>query len=476
MPGMNLKKKMENFEQKKNAYMELVKDGADVEKQQEAWNEMQDALVLDLTEKITAEVSTRNSDDAILASRGQNVLTSEERKFFNEAIEFGGFDEDSILPVTTQNRIFEDLVQEHPLLAEVGLKDIGAVTRWIYSDPTKAYVWGTLFGPIAGQVSAAFREEQIGQLKLTALAIIPKDMLDLGPEWVERYVRQLLVESYSVGLEYGLVNGRGPTQNEPTGLMKDVNAETGAVTTKTSSGTLTFAPSAYGEIVAGELHNVVKALSTDAKGKARKVLGKIVMVVNPIDAISVQARNTIQTANGQWVTALPYNLKLIESEEVPSGKALFFVKGKYLAALAGGYKANKFDQTLAIEDAMLYTIKQFANGRPQDNKTALLYDLNVSFERIPVTGVSLSPKAPTAIEINTEEGGEKQFTATVAPANATNPSVLFSISPVAEGLTIDSTGKAEWTGDVAAGTYTITATTFDGNKTDIATLTLEDAE
>lgn len=375
---MKLKGKMENFEAKKAAYMDLVKEGADAENQATAWNEMQDALVSDLTESITTQVRNDNIDSQILAARGQNVLTSEEKKFFNAVVDFGGFDEDSILPVTTQNRVFEDLVEAHPLLGAIGLQDLGAVTRFVYSDPTKTYAWGNLFGEIKGQVSAAFREEQIGQLKLTAFAVIPKDMLELGPEWVERYVRTLLVESYSVGLEYGLVNGRGPAQSEPIGLKKNV-AGNGAVTDKTSSGTLTFAPSQFGEIVAGELHDVIKALSTDEEGKARKVLNKVVMVVNPVDAISVQFRNTIQTANGQWVTALPYNIKVVESEEIAEETALFFVQGQYLAALAGGYKANKFDQTLAIEDAMLYTIKQFANGRPKDNKAALLYDLDIQF-------------------------------------------------------------------------------------------------
>ncbi|MEC5422389.1 phage major capsid protein [Virgibacillus sp. C22-A2] len=376
---IKLKGKMDNFKAKKEAYMDLVKaEEQDQEKLANAWDEMQTALAEDLTEKITTEVRTEQMDAQILTARGQNVLTSEERKFFNEVVEFGGFDEDSILPVTTQERVFEDLVEAHPLLAEIGLQDLGAVTRFIRSDPNKAYAWGKLFGEIKGQIGAAFTEEEIGQLKLTAFAVIPKDMLELGPVWAERYVRTVLVESYSVGLEYGLVNGRGPTQNEPIGLMKDVSAE-GAVTTKTSSGTLTFAPSDKGEVVAGELHDVIKELSTDAKDKARKVLNKIVMVVNPIDAISVQARNTIQTANGQWVTSLPYSIKVVESEEIPSKKALFFVKGKYLAAVAGGYKTNKFDQTLAIEDAMLYTIKQFANGKPEDNKTALLYDLDIQF-------------------------------------------------------------------------------------------------
>ncbi|MBO0961448.1 phage major capsid protein [Neobacillus sp. MM2021_6] len=377
---IKLKGKMENFNAKKQAYMDLVKaENSTPEQVEIAFNDMFAALQSDLSEQITSEARNEIHDAQILAARGQNVLTSTERKFFNEVIASGGFAEDTILPITTQERVFEDLVSEHPLLDIIGLKDLGAITRYIYSDATKVYAWGALFGEIKGQISAAFREEQIGQLKLTAFAVIPKDMLELGPEYVERYVRTILVESYSVGLEYGLVNGRGPAQNEPIGLMKNVDSGTGAVTTKTSSGTLTFAPSDKGEVVAGELHDVIKDLSVDGKGKSRKVLNKVVMLVNPIDAISVQARNTIQTANGQWVTALPYNVQTVESEEIPTGKALFFVKDAYLAAIAGGYKINKFDETLAIEDARLYTMKQFANGKPKDNKTALLYDLNIQF-------------------------------------------------------------------------------------------------
>ncbi|MEV5110915.1 phage major capsid protein [Bacillus sp. LBA3-1-1.1] len=347
------------------------------QEQTSAFENFFDALQTDVANSVREQVNNDMLDRSILQQRGQNVLTSAETKFFNAVVQDGGFKDDSILPKTTQERVFEDLVTEHPLLEAVGLQDLGAVTKFIYSDATKAYVWGPLFGEIKGQVNAAFREEQIGQLKLTAFAAIPNDMLELGPEWVERYVRTLLVESYSVGLEYGFVNGTGV--NQPIGLMKDFNSTTNAVTDKKSSGTLTFAPSENGVVIADELYEVVKALSVDGKGKSRKVLNKIVMVVNPVDAIGVQARNTIQTATGQWVMALPYNIQTVESEEVPVGKALFFVKGQYLAAIAGGYKLKSFDQTLAIEDATLYTIKQFANGKPKDNKAAIVYDLKISF-------------------------------------------------------------------------------------------------
>ncbi|WP_226639710.1 phage major capsid protein [Priestia flexa] len=361
----------------------LSSENSTEQEQTEAFQNYFDALQQEVASNISKQVNSEMLDRSILQQRGQNVLTSEETKFFNAVVQDGGFKDDSILPETTQERIFEELVTEHPLLGALGLQDLGAVTKFIYSDATKAYAWGELFGDIRGQVNAAFREESIGQLKLTAFAAIPNDMLELGPVWVERFVRTVLIESYTVGLEFGFVNGGGAVVSQPVGLMKNVDPTTGAITTKESSGTLTFAPSQYGETVAGELYGVVKALSTNAKGKARKVLNKIVMVVNPIDAIGVQARNTIQTANGQWVMALPYNIQVVESEEVPVGKAVFFVKGEYLAAIAGGYKLKKFDQTLAIEDATLYTIKQFANGKPKDNKTALVYDLNISFDTTP---------------------------------------------------------------------------------------------
>ncbi|MCM3111677.1 phage tail protein [Lederbergia lenta] len=88
---------------------------------------------------------------------------------------------------------------------------------------------------------------------------------------------------------------------------------------------------------------------------------------------------------------------------------------------------------------------------------------------IKVTGVTLSPKTS-----NAESGtaGERQVTATVAPANATNKNVTYSIAPQTTGLTISSSGLIKWTADVPAGEYTTTVKTTDGNKTDTHKLTL----
>lgn len=381
---MKLKGKMDNFNAKKAAYTKLMKDEeATPEQLQNAVDEMFVALQEDLTEKITAEARNSSLDTQVLVSRGSHVLTSKETAFYNKVVEDGGFNEESTLPESVQERVFEGLVKDRPLLQAIGLQDLGAVTKFIYADPTLAYAWKEIFGEITGQVNAAFRDEKITQLKLTAFGAIPNDMLELGPVWVDRYMVTMLIESLAAGLEYGLVNGRGPAQDEPVGLLKDVDADNGAVTDKASSGTLTFAPSERGEVVVGELYSVLANLSKDDKDKYRKVLNKVVMVVNPIDLLAVNARHTIQNDAGTFVTNLPYNIKPVDSEEMPVGKVLFFVQGEYIAAIAGGYKLKKFDQTLAIEDATLYTIKRFANGRPKDNKAALVYDLDIEF---PVPG------------------------------------------------------------------------------------------
>lgn len=369
--------KTEQFKNAREQLSQVLASGGDEKEQTKAFENYLEVLQNEVAQSIHNQVNDEMMDRSVLQNRGHNVLTSIETKFFNQLIEKGGFDDESILPVETQERIFEDLTQEHPLLEALGLQDLGAVTRFIYSDAEKNFVWGELFGPIAGQIAASFREEQISQLKLTAFAVIPNDMLELGPVWVERYVRTVAIETISVGLEYGYVNGNG--QSQPIGLLKNKNPETGAVTDKTSSGTLTFQPSERGEIIAGELYGVISNLSTNEEGKNRKVNNRVVMVVNPIDSIAVSFRNTIQTPNGQWVMSLPYNIQVVESEEIPVGKALFFVRGEYIAAIAGGYRLKKFNETLAMEDATLFTIKQFANGRPKDNKSALVYDLDISF-------------------------------------------------------------------------------------------------
>jgi len=371
--------KFNKFEEDKLAFAQAMNEGTE-EEQKEALNNMLNSLANDVRSNIMEEVNTQMSDNNVLQARGQNVLTSDERKFFNQVIEQGGFTDEDILPKTTQERVFEDIVSEHPLLQSLGIQNLGAVTEFIYSDPEGAAVWGPLFGEIKGQLNTAFRKESISQLKLTAFIPIAKDMLKLGPAWVERYVRTILVEAMRVGLERGYVTGGGPAQNEPIGLLKNVDKDSGAVSDKESAGTLTFKP---GRTTINELKGVVKKLAEkldhegNVKDKPRKVAGKIVMVTNPFDTFDIQANATIQNAFGAYVTNLPFNPIMTESVFVPEGKVLFFVKGEYIAAVGGNIDVKRYRETLALEDADVFIAKQYATGKPVDNNAAQVYDLDV---------------------------------------------------------------------------------------------------
>lgn len=93
-------------------------------------------------------------------------------------------------------------------------------------------------------------------------------------------------------------------------------------------------------------------------------------------------------------------------------------------------------------------------------------------QAISVTGVTVAPKNATGTSL---EAGSKQFTATVAPSDATVKDVTFTIAPTKEGVTITNKGLVSWTEATGlAGEYTITAKTKDGNKTDTGKLTLTD--
>lgn len=352
---------------------------ASAEEKTQALSDYMESVQKDAENRILEEAQTFASDNNVLQSRGQNVLTSDERKFFNEVIDEGGFTDDSILPETTQERVFEDVEKEHPLLKEIGIQNLGAITEFIFSDPEFAYAWGPLFGEIDGKLNTAFRKEKIEQLKLTAFLPISKDMLKLGPVWIERYVRTVIKEAMKIGLEYGYVSGKGPSKNEPIGLLKEVSSE-GAVTDKKSAGELTFKP---GRKTINELKGVMKKLAEkldkdgEASDEPRSIAGKVVMVTNPFDTFDIKANATTLNSHGVYVTNLPFNPIQTESVFIPEGKVLFFVKGEYLAAVGGEMDVKRYKETLAMDDADLYIAKQFATGKPKDNNAAQVYDLNV---------------------------------------------------------------------------------------------------
>ena len=195
---------------------------------------------------------------------------------------------------------------------------------------------------------------------------------------MQSFVSAQITEAFAAALEAAFLNGDG--DNKPIGLSRTLTGTVaGDKTTyaeKTAqTGKLTFADSAT---VVKELTKVYKYHSTKADGTTPvAVEGNLVMVVNPADAWDVKKQYTSLNAQGVYITAMPYNLILVESVAQTTGKVTTFVKGRYDAFVGGGIEFGRFTETYALEDLNLYTAKQFAYGKAHDEKTAAVWTLQL---------------------------------------------------------------------------------------------------
>ncbi|ECO1668728.1 phage major capsid protein [Listeria monocytogenes] len=373
---IKLKNNLANYEEKRTAFINAVKNEETQEIQNEAYVEMVDAMAADIMDQAKKE-ARQEADQYISASRTDKNITNEEIKFFNDINKDVGYKEETLLPQTVVDEIFEDLTTEHPFLASIGMRTTGLRTKFLKSETSGLAVWGKIFGEIKGQLDATFSDEESIQNKLTAFVVVPKDLEKFGPAWVKRFVVTQIEEAFAVALESAYIVGDG--NDKPIGLNRKVGKGStvvdGVYAEKAATGTLTFADP---KTTVNELTDVYKYHSVKENGHPLNVAGKVTLLVNPTDAWDVKKQYTSLNANGVYVTALPFNLNIIESLFVPEKKAISYVAERYDALIGGPLDIGTYDQTLAIEDLNLYAAKQFAYGKAKDDKAAAVWTLNIN--------------------------------------------------------------------------------------------------
>lgn len=376
---MKLNKHTENYEEAKLNYAEVVKnEGSTPEQVEQAWSDMQNALVESLTTQITNQVSANTVDQVVLSNRGVDIMTSEEHSFYNEIKKSDGFTEELILPETEEQRIYDDLKTEHPLLNLINFRNLGTITlTTITSEYEGAAVWGPIFGDIKGQLDAAFKPESLAQSKLTAFVVLPKDLSKFGPKWIGAYVREQIKETYAVALESAIINGAGPTKHEPIGLIRDLKKSvdpTDGHAKKDIAGTLTLADD---DTIIDEFAEIGEKLSETEKEKPLNVDGKVVLVINPKDSWKMRKKFTTRNSQGAYITNVPFDFKIVPSVFATASEVVAFVRNRYDAFRGGGVEVTEYEETLAIEDCNLHVAKTFAFGKPRDNNAALVYNLDI---------------------------------------------------------------------------------------------------
>ncbi|WP_431030048.1 phage major capsid protein [Lysinibacillus sp. LZ02] len=340
------------------------------------------ATIQDLINTTAREAKRANEeqwDQAILTARGVRELTNEEKKFYNAAIEVESFDEVlGLMPPTIYERVFEDLATEHPLLSKVNFQTVGATTRWVVrkEGATTAF-WGDVTAEIQEMVDNGFATIDMGMYKLSGFLVVAKAMFELGPKWLDRYVRALLSEVVSAEIEDVIVNGTG--KQRPIGMLKDLDGAvvSGEYPDKTPIVLVDFTPKTIGE----------KILAPTTKNGTRRYTG-VSLMVNPFDyASKFFAAGAKQKDDGTWTWnnfAVP-GLEIIQCPAVPLNRMISGKPKDYFLGAGSNSTLEHTDVLRMIEDQRLYLVRQLINGRPLDNDSFTIFDItNTKFVADPI--------------------------------------------------------------------------------------------
>ena len=338
------------------------------------------AMATDIENNIMKQAKSAINDDlndkAVLNKRGLNPLTAEETKYYNEVISKGGFNGiDELMPRTVIDRVFEDLEKEHPLLSKIDFVNTTGITEWITrTNDVEAAWWGPLADEIKKKLDNGFKKEDTKLFKLSSYVPVTKSMLDLGPQWLDKFVRAMLTESIAIALELAIVAGTG--KDQPIGIIKDLN---GAVVdsvypNKQANKLNDFKPSTLGKEIMAPL----------TKEGTRNVNG-LIMVVNPMDYWSkIFGLTTFLTQNGTYVYGvMPIPVDIVQSVAMPVGKMAVGRAKDYFMGIGSSQKIEYSDQYHFLEDERVYLAKQYGNGKPKDNDSFLIFDITTLGETTP---------------------------------------------------------------------------------------------
>lgn len=308
--------------------------------------------------------SVENADAAVLAQRGFKPLTAEERKYYNEVKDKHSFD-GLELPKTVFDRVFEDLRKEHPLLEEIAFVNTTGVSEWILRvDDVEAAWWGPLCEEIKKKLDTGFKTIQTTLYKVSAYVPVCKAMLALGPEWLDRYVREILTESIALAMEKAIIAGDG--QDEPVGITKKLADVSGGVHQDKEAVTLAdFSPESIGTSILAPL----------SKGKSG--LGRLLLVVNSQDYYNkFYSLFNIQDENGVYHKQnLPFDGIVIESNYMPEGKMAVGEARNYFMGVGSELKIEHSDEYRFLEQQRVYISYQYANGMPRKDEDFIVFDI-----------------------------------------------------------------------------------------------------
>jgi HK97 family phage major capsid protein len=410
---MSIKKTKTLDESKKefrSAYSEAMRDGSE-QKMIDCLERYSEDVCNALLQEANSLSIEQRSNTEVLAARGVRQLTSEETNYYKAVAtamrtEASGVknaltDIAVAMPETIIDQVMEDVKSNFELLNAIDFMNSSYMTSWIYNKQgTQTATWGAIGSSITKALDGAFGKISTTACKLSAYMAISQDYLDLGPAWLDRYVRAILTESAGMAMETAIVDGAGnaDSANCPVGMTRDLSkgstdGSSGLTTypQKTATKVTSLDPSTYGAILA--------KLAKTETGRNRKVSG-VILVCNPEDYFTkIMPATTYMTPSGGYVSnVLPFPTSVIQSEGCPKGKAVVGLGKQYIGTLGVGSKRGVItydDSTQFLEDNRVYKIRLLGNGRPKDNTSFELLDIS-ALEALAYKIIQESTAAETA--------------------------------------------------------------------------------
>lgn len=327
-------------------------------------------------------------DNSVLAQRGYRVLTSAEQAWYTKVSAalkssktqqafidiLKSDDKDDLMPETIIDDVLRYLVETRPLLSKIRFQNAGFSTKWIINDNSvQRGGWGEIDAKITKEIKGSLKVIDIQQAKYSAFCVVPLDILDMGPQFLDAFVRATMAEALGLGLEEAIVNGTGVSM--PIGMMKEPNGafeQSTGYPDKTAIKVTSFAPAEYGPLVA--------KVATTEKGKQR-TFSEVVLLCCMKDYLTkVMPATTVLSANGQgYVNNLfPFPTEPLVCNAVPEGKAVLGIAGDYTLAVGGSRNGNiEFDDSIGfLDDTRTFKLVQHAAGRAYDNTSFIVLDIS----------------------------------------------------------------------------------------------------
>lgn len=352
----------------------------------EAWESFSD----EIAEGIRADFDEfkRTQNDAVLAQRGYRVLTSSEQAWYKKVaaalksaktkqsfIDILKSDNaDDLMPETIIDDVLRYLQESRPLLSMIRFANAGYSTKWVINDNSvQRGAWGEIDEKVIKEIKGGLKVLDIKQAKYTAFCVIPLDILDMGPQFIDAFVRATMAEALGLGLEEAIVNGTGV--NQPTGMMKNpngnFNAETG-YPDKEAVKVTSFSPEEYGKLVA-------KVAKTEKE--KQRTFAKVGLLCNMTDYLTkVMPATTVMASDGSgYVNNLfPFPTDVVPCNSVPEGKAVIGILDDYTLAVGGSRNGNiEFDDSIGfLDDTRTFKLVQHAAGRAYDNTSFVVVDIS----------------------------------------------------------------------------------------------------